>query len=49
MMPSTNPLNRIVEQHLCMGCGTCAAARPDLISMRDTETGGRSEKEDLFA
>lgn len=31
----------IVDRHLCMGCGACAAARPDLVRMVDTEAHGR--------
>jgi len=34
-------LSRIVDRHLCMGCGACAAARPDVIRMTDTAAHGR--------
>ena len=34
-------LKQIVDQHLCMGCGACAAARPDAIEMVDTTHHGR--------
>ena len=34
-------LRSIVQQHLCMGCGACAAARPDVVKMIDTEGHGR--------
>jgi coenzyme F420 hydrogenase subunit beta len=34
-------LKKIVDQHLCMGCGACAAARPNAIKMVDTINHGR--------
>lgn len=34
-------LKKIVDQHLCMGCGACAAARPAAIEMVDTVEHGR--------
>jgi coenzyme F420 hydrogenase subunit beta len=34
-------LKKIVDRHLCMGCGACAAARPDAIEMVDTIGHGR--------
>lgn len=40
-MRKPNTIQSIVDQHLCMGCGACAAARPDLITMSDTENQGR--------
>jgi coenzyme F420 hydrogenase subunit beta len=43
-MRQSDSLEKIVDRHLCMGCGACAAARPDLISMVDTETHGRRPK-----
>jgi coenzyme F420 hydrogenase subunit beta len=43
-MRQSESLEKIVDRHLCMGCGACAAARPDLISMVDTETHGRRPK-----
>lgn len=40
-MRKIDALSSIVENHLCMGCGTCAAANPNCISMTDTENHGR--------
>ena len=40
-MRKPDSLEQIVDRHLCMGCGTCAAARPDLVTMVDTEKHGR--------
>ncbi len=40
-MRGTDSLQKIVERHLCMGCGACAAARPDLVAMVDTQRYGR--------
>lgn len=40
-MSDTPNLKQIVDQHLCMGCGACAAARPDAIKMVDTTDHGR--------
>jgi coenzyme F420 hydrogenase subunit beta len=40
-MSGAPDLRQIVEQHLCMGCGACAAARPDVVKMIDTEHHGR--------
>ena len=34
-------IEEVVENHLCMGCGTCAAARPDIVQMIDTVGHGR--------
>ena len=31
----------VVDRHLCMGCGTCAAVRPDIVKMVDTVAHGR--------
>jgi len=40
-MRDPESLEEIVASHLCMGCGACAAARPDLVTMVDTEEHGR--------
>jgi len=40
-MRSTPTLRQVVDRHLCMGCGACAAARPDLVRMVDTDAHGR--------
>ena len=40
-MSSAPDLRKIVQQHMCMGCGACAAARPDVVKMIDTEEHGR--------
>jgi coenzyme F420 hydrogenase subunit beta len=34
-------LEQVVDSHLCMGCGVCAAASPEHVTMVDTETHGR--------
>lgn len=34
-------LQDVVDRHLCMGCGTCAAVRPDIVKMVDTVAHGR--------
>ena len=41
MMRGVDTIDKVVNRHLCMGCGACAAARPDLVTMIDTETHGR--------
>ena len=41
MMRRLDSIEKVVSNHLCMGCGACAAARPDLVTMVDTETHGR--------
>ena len=41
MMRRLDSIDKIVNRHLCMGCGACAAARPDAVTMIDTETHGR--------
>lgn len=38
---SAHPLSPIVDRHLCMGCGACAAACPDQMRMVDTVAHGR--------
>ncbi|MEP1471031.1 MAG: Coenzyme F420 hydrogenase/dehydrogenase, beta subunit C-terminal domain [Halieaceae bacterium] len=40
-MVTTATIKDVVDQHLCMGCGTCAAARPDIVTMVDTVAHGR--------
>jgi coenzyme F420 hydrogenase subunit beta len=40
-MSRSESIERVVAQHLCMGCGNCAATRPDLVTMVDTEDSGR--------
>ena len=40
-MKRLDSLDGVVKNHLCMGCGACAAARPDLVTMVDTEAHGR--------
>lgn len=40
-MSNALDLKQIVDRHLCMGCGTCAAARPEAIEMVDTVEHGR--------
>ena len=40
-MNRTDTIQNVVNRHLCMGCGTCAAARPDLVRMADTVAHGR--------
>lgn len=40
-MLSTPTLRQVVDRHLCMGCGACAAARPDIVRMVDTDAHGR--------
>lgn len=37
----SHPIEKITRAHLCMGCGTCAAAMPERIRMVDTEAHGR--------
>ena len=39
--PMTHPIEKITRDHLCMGCGNCAAALPDRIRMVDTRDHGR--------
>jgi coenzyme F420 hydrogenase subunit beta len=41
MMRRLDSIDKVVNRHLCMGCGACAAARPDLVTMIDTESHGR--------
>lgn len=43
-MSRAHSIEQVVDQHLCMGCGACAAARPDLVTMVDTEHHGRRPK-----
>ncbi len=40
-MRKPDSIQTIMDRHLCMGCGACAAARPDLITMTDTVAHGR--------
>ena len=40
-MSDAPDLRKIVQNHMCMGCGACAAARPDVVKMIDTEGHGR--------
>lgn len=40
-MPGVDTIQKVVSNHLCMGCGTCAAARPDIVRMVDTAAHGR--------
>jgi coenzyme F420 hydrogenase subunit beta len=40
-MSNLDSIERVVERHLCMGCGACAAVRPGLVKMVDTEHHGR--------
>lgn len=40
-MGQTATIQDVVDKHLCMGCGTCAAARPDIVRMVDTVAHGR--------
>jgi coenzyme F420 hydrogenase subunit beta len=40
-MSRVDTIQDIVRSHLCMGCGTCAAARPDIVRMVDTVAHGR--------
>ncbi|MEP4147476.1 MAG: Coenzyme F420 hydrogenase/dehydrogenase, beta subunit C-terminal domain [Halioglobus sp.] len=40
-MVSNATIQDVVDRHLCMGCGTCAAARPDVVKMVDTVAHGR--------
>lgn len=40
-MSRVDSIQEVVRRHLCMGCGACAAARPDIVQMADTEAHGR--------
>jgi len=40
-MRRADSIQEVVDRHLCMGCGTCAAARPDIVRMVDTVAHGR--------
>jgi coenzyme F420 hydrogenase subunit beta len=40
-MRRADTIQDVVSRHLCMGCGTCAAARPDIVRMVDTVEQGR--------
>jgi coenzyme F420 hydrogenase subunit beta len=40
-MSRVDTIQDVVDRHLCMGCGTCAAARPDIVRMVDTVAHGR--------
>ena len=41
MMKRISTIQDVVDRHLCMGCGTCAAVRPDIVRMVDTVEHGR--------
>jgi coenzyme F420 hydrogenase subunit beta len=40
-MRRPDTIQEVVSNHLCMGCGTCAAARPEFVRMADTAAHGR--------
>ena len=40
-MGRVTTIQDVVDRHLCMGCGTCAAVRPDIVKMVDTKAHGR--------
>lgn len=40
-MRRVDTIQDVVRRHLCMGCGACAAARPDIVRMTDTAAHGR--------
>lgn len=40
-MHRVDTIQDVVRRNLCMGCGTCAAARPDIVRMADTVAHGR--------
>lgn len=40
-MRRVDTIQEVVRKNLCMGCGACAAARPDIVRMVDTEAHGR--------
>ena len=40
-MGRVKTIQDVVDRHLCMGCGTCAAVRPDIVKMVDTVAHGR--------
>lgn len=40
-MRRVDTIQEVVRKNLCMGCGACAAARPDIVRMIDTEAHGR--------
>ena len=40
-MSGIKTIQDVVDKHLCMGCGTCAAVRPDIVQMVDTAEHGR--------
>ncbi|NQX88380.1 MAG: Coenzyme F420 hydrogenase/dehydrogenase, beta subunit C-terminal domain [Halioglobus sp.] len=40
-MAQATTIDDVIDQHLCMGCGTCAAKRPDVVHMADTIAHGR--------
>jgi len=40
-MRRVDTIQDVVRRNLCMGCGSCAAARPDLVRMVDTVAHGR--------
>jgi coenzyme F420 hydrogenase subunit beta len=40
-MSRVDSIQDVVRRNLCMGCGACAAARPDVVRMHDTVAHGR--------
>jgi len=40
-MRRVDTIQDVVRRNLCMGCGACAAARPDIVQMADTVDHGR--------
>jgi len=40
-MSKLKTLQDVVDKHLCMGCGACAAHRPEIVKMVDTVDHGR--------
>jgi coenzyme F420 hydrogenase subunit beta len=40
-MRRADSIQEVVRRNMCMGCGTCAAARPDIVRMTDTLGHGR--------
>jgi len=40
-MRRVDTIQDVVSRQLCMGCGACAAARPDIVRMADTVAHGR--------
>jgi coenzyme F420 hydrogenase subunit beta len=40
-MRQITSIKDVVDRHMCMGCGTCAAVRPDVVRMVDTVAHGK--------